>query len=187
MNLKPTPAEWLNKHPPGRKPPCVRWIQSVSQVNIMLRVSTLDVWTPRCSNPCLEEWVNDLTNHFGENMTLFGLGRKNNLHPQLIHTDWFVMSSHPGSDGLQISFSCLPSWGNKPLSACGICIVKLAHLKPYLTYCLAADPSYLPLQKEATRCYVKRQWRVCGLRVIPGTCNFSLFGKRPSGIVKASM
>lgn len=137
----------------------------------MLRVSTLDVWTPCCSNPRLQEWVNDLTSSLGKNMTLFGLEKvPTNLHQQHIHrltcqciVPWSrrirgrVKKAWP-----QISFTCLPSRSNEPLPSSGICIVKrLRLLKPYLTYCLAAAPSYFPLQKKPTRCYVKRQWRVC--------------------------
>ena len=172
--MDPKPAEcteWLDTHQQGRKPSHVRWIQSVSQVNIMLRVSTLDVWTPRCSNPRLQEWVNDLTSSLGKNMTLFGLEKvPTNLHPQHIHrltchviVPWSrritgrVKKAWP-----QISFTCPPSRSNEPLPSSGICIVKrLRLLKPYLTYCLAAAPGYFPLQKKPTRCYVKRQWRVC--------------------------
>lgn len=51
-------------------------------------------------------------------------------------------------------------------------------LKPYLTCCLAADLDYFPLPKKTSKCYVKRQLRVC-VACDPRNMQFLLVWKAP--------
>lgn len=151
-----TCAEWLNKHQQVRKPLCVRWFSGKYYVE-----STLDIWTPRCSNPCLE-WVNDLTNHLSKHDFIWPWKSLNKLdfiaytvHAHWCHdiVPWSTWSrGRPGRCNPSLTANQLyMSFASKQRATShfwNLYCKAASLLKPYLTYCLAADPSYFPLQKN---------------------------------------
>lgn len=160
---KPTAcAMKFNKHQQGRKPPYVRWIQSVSQVNIMLRVSMLDVWTPRCSNVCWQ-WI---YKSFGGKHDFIWPWKS--LDKLASIRDRFVVSSYPGPTGAEAECADVrnhkSAWHILRLAALSyfplLESVLLSRFDAKAIFNLLFGCRTLAIFPY-TRRYVKRQYRVC--------------------------
>lgn len=93
--------------------------------------------------------------------------------PDEAEADWVdVIKSWP-----QISFTCPPSWSNEPLSTSGICIVSCFAAKAIFNL-FGCRSQLFSLQKKPSRCYVKRQWRVC-IAFDPKNMQFLLVWEAP--------
>lgn len=135
----------------------------------MLRVSTLDVWTPRWSNPRLRQRVNDLTACFGgKNMTLFGLDTS--IPPQHVRTDWHRISwiqteqreSRAARKSLTANQLYMSSvWEQRAASHFWNLHKATSPLKPYLTHCLAAIFSHKEKKPHKTLCKTSIKGMYC--------------------------